>query len=383
MRLRIGPGAEGPEKKTVLTRFGAVTVERQCFHCASCRLCIFPRDGALGISGESWSPGLLRVAAQFYSETSGRRASALARESLRLSVCPRQIGRKAGKVGGMIQEWEKTETAPLDPDAPAVGAAIDATAVPVRKQELEGRRGKQEDGSARTREVKLAVFFNPGKPDRKTGNARRDPGSVTVTAAIETAACRDTDKELSPFARRLIREAERRGYGRSGRHFAAADGGAWIWNTAGEIFPDAVQILDLYHVLERLSDAAKAVHGPGDLARKRAERWGNLVRAGRTGKVIKSLRSYAERSETAREAAAYFENNRKRMDYPGYLAAGLPVGSGVVEGACRSVVCERLKKSGMFWSVKGANRVLALRCAVESNTFDDFWEYRSEQKKAA
>ena len=139
-------------------------MERQCFLCASCRRCIFPRDDALGISGESWSPGLLRAAARFYSETSGRRASALIRESMRLSVCPRQIGRKAGKVGGMIREWEKSQTAPLDPDAPAAGAAIDATAVPVRKQELEGRRGRQEDGSARTREVKLAVFFNPGKP---------------------------------------------------------------------------------------------------------------------------------------------------------------------------------------------------------------------------
>ena len=115
-----------------------------------------------------------------------------------------------------------------------------------------------------------------------------------MTAAIETAAGRGAGKELSPFARRLIREAKRRGCGRSGAHFAAAAGGAWIWNTAGEIIPDAVQILDLCHVLERLPDAAKAIYGPGNLARKRVE-----------------------------------------------------------------------------------------RCAVESNTFDDFWEFRSEQKKAA
>ena len=71
------------------------------------------------------------------------------------------------------------------------------------------------------------------------------------------------------------------------------------------------------------------------------------------------------------------------MDCPGCLAAGLPAGSGVVEGACRSVVRERIRKPGMFWSVEGASRVLALRCAVESNTFDDFWEYRSEKKNAA
>ncbi|MDE0531967.1 MAG: ISKra4 family transposase, partial [Albidovulum sp.] len=68
---------------------------------------------------------------------------------------------------------------------------------------------------------------------------------------------------------------------------------------------------------------------------------------------------------------------------PRYRAAGLPVGSGVIEGACRSVVCERLKKSGMYWSVAGANKILALRCAVESNTFDDFWEFWAEEKKTA
>ena len=120
------------------------------------------------------------------------------------------------KSGEVIQQGERSQTATPGPDASFTGVAIYVIAVPVVKQEPEGRKGKREDGSAWTRGARPAVFFNPGEPDPETGNARRDPGSVTVTAAIETAACRDTDKALSPFAMRLICEAERRGCGRSG-----------------------------------------------------------------------------------------------------------------------------------------------------------------------
>ncbi|MDE0303591.1 MAG: hypothetical protein OXI87_01715 [Albidovulum sp.] len=240
---------------------------------------------------------------------------------MRLSIGPSQVGRKARKVGERVREWELSETAPPDPDASVCGVAVDGTGIPVRKQEVADRAGKQP----------------------------------------------------SPFAQRLAREAERRGYGRSDVQFALGDGGAWIWNTVGELFPDAIQILDLYRVLERISDAAKAL----------AKRWRGMIKSGRLQPVVDELKSHAPRHGMAGEAAACFENNRARMDYPRRRSAGLPVGSGVIEGACRSVVCERLKKSGMFWSVAGANKILALRCAVESNAFDDFWEFWAEEKKTA
>ena len=229
----------------------------------------------------------------------------------------------------------------------------------------------------------MATFFDLGPPDKKTGNAQRDPKTAAAAAAIESAASRDADKDPSPFAQRLLREAERSGFGRAGPQFALGDGGAWIWNTVGELFPDAVQILDPAHVLERVSDAAKAIRGRGDMAKALAKRWRGMTGDGRLQPAIDELKSHAPRHEKAKEAAVCFESNRSRMDYPRYRAAGLPVGSGVVEGTCRSLVCERPEKSGMFWSVEGANRILALRSAVESNTFDDFREYRAEKKKAA
>ena len=93
--------------------------------------------------------------------------------------------------------------------------------------------------------------------------------------------------------------------------------------------------------------------------------------------MIAALKSHAERHQEARKNVEYFSNNRSRMDYPKFRTMGLVVASGVVEGGCKNIVGARLKQGGMRWTVKGANAIIALRCAIESNRFDDFWERRA------
>ena len=108
-------------------------------------------------------------------------------------------------------------------------------------------------------------------------------------------------------------------------------------------------------------------------ARKRREE----LDEGRVDEVIAALRSHAGTCEEARKNAEYFSNNRERMNYPAFRAMGLCVATGVVEGGCKHIVGARLKHGGMRWTVAGANAIIALRCAVESNRFDDFWERRA------
>ena len=119
----------------------------------------------------------------------------------------------------------------------------------------------------------------------------------------------------------------------------------------------------------RCTDPARIrpISGPGRGARRR----------GRIGDVIDALKSHAETSEEARRNVEYFSNNSTRMDYPRFRAMGLVVASGVLEGGCKSIVDNRLKQGGMRWTVNGANAIIALRCAIESNRFDDFWERRA------
>ncbi len=180
------------------------------------------------------------------------------------------------------------------------------------------------------------------------------------------------------FARRVLREAERRGFDTAGCRVILGDGAPWIWNFADEHFPDAVQIVDIFHAKGHLFEVTKAIYGigseiGGQWARKRREE----LDEGRVDNVIAALRSHAETCEEARKNAEYFSNNRERMTYPKFRAMGLCVASGVVEGGCKNIVGARLKQGGMRWTVDGANAIIDLRCAVESNRFDDFWERRA------
>ena len=138
----------------------------------------------------------------------------------------------------------------------------------------------------------------------KDGRPVRDPGSATYNAAIETIATRDTDTEPAPFARRIIREAERRGFDNAERRVMLGDGAPWIWNFADEHFPDAIQIVDIFHAKGHLFEVAKAIYGSGSEV---GERWARKRREeldeGRVDEVIAALRGHAGTCEEARKNA--------------------------------------------------------------------------------
>ena len=156
------------------------------------------------------------------------------------------------------------------------------------------------------------------------------------------------------------------------------DGAAWIWNLTGEQFPEAIEIVDLYHAQEKIWDASKALHA-GDPPRVQpwAEAGCEALAEGRLDDLLSILRSGAQ-CEDVRQCADYVERNRERMQYADFRAQGLTVGSGVVEAGCKTTIGTRLKRAGMHWTVDGANAIIALRCCYLSGRFEDFWERRSE-----
>ena len=367
----------GRRPKTFTTALGPLTLERAWYHCDSCRNGFSPRDRALGMEDTFLSPAALRMIGIAAARTSFDGSCALLRELAGLAVAPKTVERHAEALGCEIAEDECRVIEPEFSDASTLYLGLDGTGVPARKTEVEGRQGKQPDGSAKTREAKLAVVWSAETPD-KDGRPVRDSGSATYNAAIETIATRDTDTEPAPFARRILREAERRGFDKAERRVILGDGAPWIWNFADEHFPDAIQIVDIFHAKGHPFEVAKAIYGIGSeigdhWARKRREE----LDEGRVDEVIAALRSHAETCEEARKNAGYFSSNRERMNYPKFRAMGLCVATGVVEGGCKNIVGARLKQGGMRWTVAGANAIIALRCAVESNRFDDFWKRRA------
>lgn len=367
----------GRREKTFTTALGLMRLERAYYDCAACAAGFCPRDQELDVEGTSLSPVVTRMVGQAAARVSFAEGSSLLWELAGLRVGAKQVERSAEALGAQIAEDERHRVDPTPPAAPTMYLGMDGTGVPVRATELEGRAGKQPDGTAKTREVKLVTVWTAERRDPQ-GLAERDPGSISYSAAIESAASRDTDPELSPFAQRVERQARRRGFERARRRVVLGDAAPWIWNLADEIFPGALQIVDLYHVTERLWEAARAIYGAGsDFAEQWAKRRCHELDRGELSRLVKALRVHAATHELARLCLLYVVRNRRRMRYPTFRAQGLCVASGVVEAGCKLVVGNRLKRAGMHWTVAGADAILALRCSILSASFDPFWQRRS------
>jgi len=366
--------------KTITSVLGRLTLERAYFHCVSCAAGFCPRDAALGIVGTTLSPGVLRMVGLVGATVSFQEGHELVRELAGVTVVPKLVERAAEALGREIARDERQVVQPpaaTEAIAPTLYLGLDGTGVPMRASELLGHPGKQPDGAAKTREVKLCTVWS-AEGRAADGTPARDAGSITYSAAIESAAQRDIDALPSAFAARVVRETQRRGFDRATRRVVLGDGAAWIWKLAAEHFPDAVQIVDRYHAKQHLSDVAKALYGPTS---PRAQTWAGArhdeLDAGDWPALVRALRRHAATHAEARKCLDYVERNRERMRYPAFRAAGLCTSTGVVEAGCKLAIGTRCKRAGMHWTVAGADAIIALRCCKLSGRFEDFWERRA------
>ncbi|MCL4485488.1 MAG: ISKra4 family transposase [Nitrospirae bacterium] len=374
----------GTRSKEFLSVLGPITLVRRYCLCSSCHQGFFPKDRMLDVEGASVTPGVLRMTGIVGAELSFEKGSEFLWELAGLDVSPKQVERVAEALGAEIACNERTclEPDPVTSLPSTLYLGPDGTGIPMRREEVSGRSGKQEDGSAKTREVKLCVVWSAETTDDQ-GIPVRDEGSASYTAAIESAASPDTGQGPSDFAARVLREASRRRFDHVVRQVVVADGAPWIWNLASEHFPRAIQILDLFHAKEHLGDVAKAIFGPDSektlpwIKDRHAE-----LDDGKIDAIIAALRIYAPRCEEARKCIGYLETNRHRMNYPEFRAQGLCVSSGMVEAGCKTAIGARLKQSGMFWSLEGANAIIALRCAKLSGRLEPFFERRAARRCA-
>jgi hypothetical protein len=298
-----------------------------------------------------------------------------------LEVTAKSVERTAEAIGADIAAGEQREIGKaiqlelpvvMGEPIPILYVQMDGTGVPVVKKETEGRQGKTDGLPAHTREAKLGCVFTQTSWD-KEGYAIRDPDSTTYTGAIETA---------EDFGKRIYLEAWNRGWSHAVKKVVIGDGAEWIWNLADQHFPGAIQIVDLYHARQHLWNLARRLY-PNDAAAQK--KWLNLHQTrwldqGKIEKLVSSLRATdspnPELAAMLRTEAAYFETHSERMRYPSFRKQHLFVGSGVIEAGCKTVIGSRLKQSGMFWTVRGANAILALRCAHLNGDFEDYWEGR-------
>ncbi len=375
-------GRHGKNFESVL---GRLRLERAYYYCKVCEAGFCPRDRALGLEGGSLSPGVLRMAGLVGAMVSFEEGHELLHELAGVDVPTKHVERAAEALGREIAEDEKLVVEPPGANevlAPTLYLGMDGTGVPVRKEELVDRPGKQPDGSAKTREVKLVTIWSAEGRD-KQGTPVRDAGSISYSAAIESAAHKDTDATPSEFAARVAREATRRGFERAARQAVLGDGARWIWNLTDEHFPDAVQIVDRFHAKQHLSDVAKSIYGAGtDLAKQWACERHDELDVGDTDAILNALRLHSPKDDEARKCVDYVVRNRERMRYPEFRAAGLCTSTGVVEAGCKVAIGTRCKRAGMHWTVAGVDAIIALRCCKLSGRFEEFWERRAQRRVA-
>lgn len=348
-----------------MTITGRVRVERAYYLCNHCHAGHCPRDAALGLTAVDLSRGAteavaLAGAVGSFAEAAQKILPKLSGLRLSESTVERTTERVGEDVGkrlgegrtfGKARDWGWSE----DADGRTVAyVSADATGVG-----MQGERGGKADG----RMAAVGMVWNAGKP-----------GQVRYVCGLTGG--------LKVLGEPLRNQAAQVGMGRADRWVAISDGGAGIEDWLRANFPrvEAV-ILDFYHAAEYLGEWAKVLHPDEAEAREVASAWCHRLKHEGGGVVLTDLTGVdvSGRSEAVREAhrvlLGYFANQVHRMDYPGYRAKGWLIGSGPVEAACKQVVGQRMKGSGMRWGEAGADALCHLRALFrsEKTQWDGYW----------
>lgn len=365
--------SQGQCEKTLQTILGAVNFRRSAFKCPVCGAVRYPGDEILDVVATAFSPGARRMMARAGAKESFGESAEDLELFADLRVDPKDVERLAEDTGREVDTWMALEATkarlapPEEEEIETLYVSFDGTGVPMRRAELAKTRGKAPDGKAKTREVKLGCVFTQTGVDEE-GRPVRDPATTTYVGAIENSV---------DFGHRIHGEAMRRAMAGAKRTVVITDGAAYNKSITDEHFPDAIRILDLYHAREHLADFAK------DIARIALDRSFHrqcqaLLDQGDIAALIQQMQSKLPRSGPRRKQGInqirYFRDNAYAMRYSQFRAMGLFVGSGVIEAGCKTVIGQRLKRSGMFWSLDGANAIIALRCCFASRRFEQFWE---------
>jgi hypothetical protein len=345
---------EGYRPKGVQTLVGWITLRRAYYACPACGAGHCPLDAVLGLTRDSLSPGVRRLAGRLGALLPFAEAARTLAETARVHLSASTIRTVTEAVGALREQALAAELAVAwEQGLPAVaGDAPERLYVA-----MDGVRILGTDGGGR--EVKVGVVV----PVRAAaGEERREAASYV--AGLEPSA---------RFGQRLALEAHRRGL-EGARHVAVlGDGAEWIWHLAAEHCPHAVQIVDWFHASERVWALGKALHGAGTAA---TTAWveaqlGRLAQ-GQAATLAREWQGLPCRGEAATvrdEQVTYFTNQAPRMAYARYRAAGWDIGSGMVESACKHLIGAREKGPGMRWSEAGAQTVAAVRVLL----FNDQW----------
>ena len=366
-----GQHHKGRQPLQVQGLFGSFELVRDYYYHAGKKEGHYPADAALGLE-VAYTPALARLMClEGADETSYQKAEQHLEETGGIPVSGRQIQRVVQRVGTAAQAWQEREAQPGGSAVPIMYVSADGTGVPMRKEELAGRAGKQPDGSAKTRMAYLGCVFTQHKTDEK-GRPVRDYESTTDVSSFAP---------LQEFGPCLRQDAIRRGLALALQVVLLIDGAEGLAHMGRLCFAGATQIVDFYHALEHVGKVLVALLGGKEHPdyKTRLGRWARRLLNDKVEQLIAQTRQECAgkaQAQAVEKELAYFVSNVARMQYGTFRRKGFFIGSGVIEAGCKTVIGSRCKQSGMFWGEPGAENVLALRCIHSSRRLGEFWKNR-------
>lgn len=328
-------------------------LDRLYLVCPRCRIGTHPLDRRLGIDGFV-SPHAQRLLCLAGASWSFERAAANLKEFCGLSVCDNTIRSVCHDHGGAMRVWQRDDRAAAEGFRTAVGDVEFQT------------DGTMVNTTSGWREMRLSVFAKRGRGKPVAGSAEWEQRNLPAPHARVIQAGIRTGEQLGPGWWRM---AVRLGLSDTSRVTVLADGARWIWNQAAEHLPGAVGVLDIYHATEHLWAAAHRHFGEGTASARVwvAGRRRTLLRSGASGLLAELV------GPEWSDLRGYFEPHVEHTGYADRLRSGQSIGSGLVEGACKQVVCRRLKQTGARWKVRRVERMASLCAVLASDQWDAYW----------
>jgi hypothetical protein len=343
-----------------MSALGAITIQHVYFTCTACKQGGYSADAKLGIDGFLTAQAR-RLVCLAGGQRSFENAEMPLKELCGWHISDERIRQACHAEADLIARWRPEAPTGFSPTADACEFQTDATKV----NTTEGWK-----------DLKIGVFCH-----RKAGPAsslddwkqRKLPKPTTRLAfgAIE---------EIEHFGPRWSVWAEKLGLKSFEKFSVIGDGAEWIWNAAAEQFPGHRGVLDIFHASEHLAATADALHGKGSDA---SRAWFEAARTALLGDGWYGIQEQIGRtlteplSDAGREAVEaltrYLANHSTRLNYRLHLARGEPIGSGLIEGACKQMIGRRMKQTGACWTVPNANRMAELCSLTYSDQWNDYW----------
>ena len=371
--------------ETYTSAAGPVTVMRTLYRHGR-ETAVVPLELRVGMVAGQFTPRAARQALWAVAHLTPQEAEGLFREVGNMRPSKSSLDRlpKACSAQWEAQrqhfEGQLREALSIPESAVTVAVSLDGVMTPMKdgarsaKREATLAEGKRSKGPAGYQEVGCATLSFYGAEGARLSTVRMARMPETKKATLKTMLAAELAGVLQQRpALRLVK---------------LADGAKDNWTYLGGELPAGVEIIDFYHAAEHLKHAFDVAYGENSpKARTQFETYRHVLRDEHDGveKVIRTLAYLRDRHPRRTGLATelgYFRRNRARMHYATAKAQGLPIGSGVVEAACKTLVTQRMKRSGMRWRHDGGQAILTLRGLVQSDRFDHGWQLLAQCYRA-